>query len=251
MIASALEGFAGILRQFAPDLYGYIEHPVGPLEDDRVEGAHIAIESVLDASGLRDDTRAAAEAVLQMLIFRGEDGNAEDFDLSELLAPIKQRAGPFAALGGIPGLRGLVCEIPANELLTHPSELLERVSDQELRDSIRMTTALFSAIERVANVAKRVMVVVEKARTDERLRGDVRIDWCKPIVDGATAVANFLQSDLAPTILCSCALVNVFLIRNNPNTIADGASVTGSIATFASAIEQSNFAKKTIPALNS
>jgi hypothetical protein len=99
--------------------------------------------------------------------------------------------------------------------------VLNGVPDPELRDAARMTKALFDAVERVANVAKRVMEVAEKARRNERLRGDIRIEWFKSIVDGTTAVAKFLQSDLAPTFVAMGALGNVFLIRNNSNTLAD------------------------------
>jgi hypothetical protein len=250
VLAQELEGLASALRLFAPVLYACIERPIGPREDDRVEEAHTAIEQVLDASGLRAESRPAAEAILQLLIFRDEDGKAEDFDLSELLEPIRQRAGPFARLGGIPGLRGMVNEIPINALLTHPTRVLNGVPDPELRDAARMTKALFDAVERVANVAKRVMEVAEKARRNERLRGDVRIEWLKSIVDGTTAVAKFLQSDLAPTFVAMGALANVFLIRNNPNTLADSNMMMASITGFASLVEQSQIPKLKNASLN-
>ncbi len=250
ILAKELEGLASSLRLLAPVLYSCIERPIGPREDDRVEEAHTAIEQVLDASGVRAESRPAAEAVLQLLIFRDEDGAAEDFDLSELLEPIRQRAGPFARIGGVPGLRRMVLDIPINRLLTHPTQVLDGVTDQELRDSARMTKALFDAAERVANVAKRIMEVAEKARKDERLRSDVRIEWFKPIVDGTTAIAKFLQSDLAPTFIAMGALANVFLIRSNPNTLANGSVVTNSITGFASLVERSQIPNTENTALN-
>lgn len=249
-LAQELEGLASTLRLFAPALYACIERPIGPLEDDRVEEAHTAIEQLLDASGLKAESRPAAEAILQLLIFRDEDGKAEDFDLSELLEPIRQRAGPFARLGGIPGLRGMVNEIPINELLTHPKRVLDGVTDQELRAAARMTKALFDAAERVANVAKRILEVAERARRNERLRSDVRIEWFKSIVDGTTALAKFLQSDLAPTFVAMGALANVFLIRNDPNTLANSNIMTNSITGFASLVERSQIPQPENAALN-
>jgi hypothetical protein len=99
VLAQELEGLASALRLFVPVLYACIERPIGPREDDRVEEAHTAIEQVLDASGLRAESRPAAEAILQLLIFRDEDGKAEDFDLSELLEPIRQTRRPICTTG--------------------------------------------------------------------------------------------------------------------------------------------------------
>jgi len=82
------------------------------------------------------------------------------------------------------------------------------------------------------------------AKADERLRGDVRIDWCKTIVDGTTAIKKFLQSDFAPTILCTCALANAWLFRKDPKLIEGGKTVTSSISAFASIVERSNVSKK-------
>ncbi len=244
VIADSLEEFAALLRRLSAAVYSYVEHPVGPLDDDRIEGAHTAIESMLAASSLSDEWRPAAEAVLQILMFRDEEGHAEDFDLPELLAPIRQRAGPFAAIGGVVGIRRIVADIPINDLLTHPRKLIEAVSDEEFCDSVRMTVGLFSVIERVAKVADVVRAFVEKAKTDARVRGDVRVDWCKPIVEGATAITKFLQSDLAPTLICASALVNVWLIRRKPGTRDDANMMMGNIANFASVVENSSFAKR-------
>ena len=244
-IASELEAFAGLFRRIAAAVFDYVEHPVGPFDDDRLEGAHTAIESMLDGSSLTGEMRAAAEALLRILVFRDEDGNAEDFDLAELLAPIRQKAGPFAAIGnGMVGICAIVRDIPLNELLTHPRSLLEHVSDEELRQSARMSVNLFSAIERIAKIAPVILAVVDKARSNEATRGDARIDWCKPIADGAAAITRFLKSDLTPSLLCACALINVWLIRRDPNTPIGANLMTASITNFAQIVEQSSFANR-------
>lgn len=243
-IGSELDGFAALFRQIAATAYDYVEHPVGPYEDDRLDGAHMAIESMLDGSSLRGEVREFAEALLQMLVFRDEDGNAEDVGLAELLAPIREKAGPFAFIGnGLAGIRRVVREIPLNELLTHPRSLLEHVSDEELRQSARMSVPLFKAIERIANVAPAILTVVVKAQSNEQVRGDARIDWCKPIADGAIAITRFLQSDLAPSLLCACALVNVWLIRRDAETPMNANLVTSNLTNFAQIVEESSFAK--------
>jgi hypothetical protein len=247
-IASELEAFAGLFHRIAAAVFDYVEHPVGPLDDDRLEGAHTAIESMLSGSTLTGETRAAAEALLRILIFRDEEGNAEDFDLAELLAPIRQKAGPFAIIGnGMAGICKIVREIPLNALLTHPRALLEQVSDGELRQSARMTLPLFAAIERIAKVAPVILAVVEKARSHEKLRNYARIEWCKPIADGSAAVARFMQSEFTPSLLCASALLNVWLIRRDADALLGTSILTTQMADFAQIVEGSKFAKPKAP----
>lgn len=242
LIGETLEDVSKLFQQIAAALYTYVERPVGPLEDDRLDGAHAAIESTLDASGLRDEMRAAAEALLRILIFRDEQGDAEDVDLAELLEPIRQRAGPFTSFSGVSSICEAVSAMPLNELLTRPRQLLDQVTDEELLASTQATAGLFHAIERIANVANVIMEVVTKARGDERLRGDVRLDWFKAITDGARALTTFVQSDLAPSFICASALANVWLFRSDSNRLQGVHVMVNTMGTFASIVEQSSFA---------
>ena len=252
-IAEALEEFSALIRGFAPTLYPYIERPVGPFEDDRLDGAHTAIESVLDAGNIHDDLRAPAEAMLEILTFRDEDGNADDVNLAELLEPVRQRAGPFGRLGGIEGICGIVREIPLNELLTQPRKLLDAVTDDELRESARTFAGLFHSLERIANVASVIMNVIEKAKANETLRSDVRLDWLKPVTDGASLIKKQAQSELWATLLCGSALVNIWRIRKDPDSLIGLRTAIQTIDTLATMVEQTNFVKnekKSAPALN-
>jgi hypothetical protein len=246
-IGDALEEFAALFRRIAAGAYAYVEDPVGPLDDDRLDGAHTAVESALDTSGVNADFRPLVEALLQILVFRDEDGNAEDVDLPELLAPFREKAGPFAAISGIAGVRQIVADIPLNDLLTRPRTLLAEANDDELRRSLRMTVGFFNAMERLAKVANAILTVIGKAKSDDRLRDDVRVDWGKPIAEGATAISNLLQSDFAPVLTCASALVNVWLIRRKPDAELGADLVTGTINKFASTVEQSSFAPKKVP----
>jgi hypothetical protein len=243
LIGDELQAFADLFRHVAPAVYPYVERPVVPAEDERLDGAHAAIESTLDAMGLPPEWRPTVEAMLQLLVFREESGNAEDVDLAELLEPIRQRAGPFSAISGVAGICRIVHDIPLNEVLTNPRGLLARVSDQELQESTRRITSIFDALERVAKVTSIVMNVVKKARSNEDVRGDPRLDWFKPMMDAAKALTSLLHSDFTPAILCACAVTNVWLARENPNLQAEANVMVGSIAGFANLVEQSSFAK--------
>jgi hypothetical protein len=252
-VAEALEEFSGLIRGFAPTIYPYIERPVGPFEDDRLDGAHTAIESVLDAGNIHDDLRAPAEAILRILVFRDEAGNADDVDLAELLEPVRQRAGPFGRLSGVEGICSIVREIPFNELLTQPRKLLDAVTDDELRESTRTFAGLFRSLERVANVASVIMSVLEKAKANETLRSDVRLDWLKPVTDGASLIKKQAQSELGATLLCGSALVNIWRIRKDPDSLIGLRTAVQTIDTFATMVEHTSFAKKEKklpPALN-
>jgi hypothetical protein len=87
------------------------------------------------------------------------------------------------------------------------------------------------------------MNVVKKARSNEDVRGDPRLDWFKPMMDAAKALTSLLHSDFTPAILCACAVTNVWLARENPNLQAEANVMVGSIAGFANLVEQSSFAK--------
>jgi hypothetical protein len=244
LIAEMLEELSTVLRRFAPVLYGYVENPVGPLEDDRLAGAHAAIEATLDAANLRDDLRAPAEALLQILIFRDEAGNAEDIDLAELLEPVRQQAGPLASLGGgIVGICGIVREIPLNELLTRPRGVLDGVTDEELRISAQVSAGLLGAFERVAMVANKIVTTAEKARSDDRVRGDVRLDWLAPIANGASSIVKILQSDFGSSIVCALALVSIWRFRLDPKALDGSRTLVQTINAFASLVEQATYVK--------
>ncbi|MGB6519794.1 MAG: hypothetical protein WBE79_14955 [Candidatus Cybelea sp.] len=80
-IVDVLEAVPRSFQRFAPELYSYIENPVGPFD--------------------------VAQGLLQMLIFLDENGNVDEEGLPELLEPINVRMGPFAfsRIGdGNPGL---------------------------------------------------------------------------------------------------------------------------------------------------
>lgn len=243
-IGDALSDFASLFRQIAPAVYPYVERPVTPADEDRMEDAHTAVESTLEGWALSDEWRPVVEALLQVLIFRDEAGNAENIELAELLEPIRQRAGPFARFGTTNEICNIVREIPLNGLLTHPSDLLAQVSDEEFRSCARIITGLFGVIERVANVAKAVTRVVEKARSDERTSGDVRLDWFKPITEGTISMTKLLNSDFAAAIVCASALTHVWLARQNPGLQGGAATVMASIGGFASLVESSDIAKQ-------
>lgn len=243
-IAQGLEDFSGLIRGFVPTIYPYIEHPVLMSEDDRLEGAHTAIESVLDTGNLHGELRALAEALLRILVFRDEDGNADDVDLAELLESVRQKAGPFGRLSGIEGICSIVHEIPFNELLTQPRNLLDAVTDDELRESTRTFAGLFRSLERVADVASVVMSVLEKAKANEDLRGDVRLDWLKPITEGASLLKKQAQSEFGATLICGSALVNIWRIRKDPDSLIGLRTTVQTIDSFATLVEQTSFAKK-------
>jgi hypothetical protein len=252
-IAEALEEFSGLIRGFAPTLHPFIERPVELFEDDRLDGAHTAIESVLDAGNIHGDLRAPAEAMLRILAFRDEDGNADDVDLAELLEPVRQRSGPFGRLGDIRGICGIVREIPLNELLTQPRKLLDAVTDDELRESARTFAGLFRSLERVANVASVILGVLEKAKANESLRSDVRLDWLKPVAEGASLLKQQAQSELGATLLCASALVNIWRIRRDPDALIGLRTAVQTIDALATMVEQTSFGKnekKLTPALN-
>lgn len=239
IISDVFEGFARLWGQIASGVYSRVDRPVGPFEDSRLTGAHNAIDSMLNAAELTGASRPIAEALLRLLIFRDEDGNAENADLEEFLEPIRQQAGPFWHAGdGIIGLCRIVRDVPINELLTHPRALLEALSDDELRASIRMTVSLAAATERLSTVANVLVADVEKARANGW--NDVGPDWCKPVAKGAAKIARFIKSEEAPWVLCAIALVNVWLVRRDPDGVQPGmALLTGIIAGLAAAIEQS------------
>lgn len=220
LIGDGLEELPRLFRRVAPALYPYVEKPIGAFEDSRLKGAHDAIDAMLDAAGLTGDARAAAEALLQMLIFRDEDGNAENIDLGELLEPINRKMGAFAfsRLGdGIAGLCRVIRETPINELLTHPCALLDSVSDDEFRVSARAIRELSAAIQRFAEGATLV----------------------RPIAKRAAAIQKFLRSDEASWLLCAIALVTIWPVRRNPNARMEVGSLAATVAGFASRLEQS------------
>jgi hypothetical protein len=239
IIIEELERLALLFRSVASAAYGFVENPVGPLEDDRLEDAHTAIEAMLAGSNLSGEWRSSAEALLQMLIFRGEEGEAEDFDLPELLAPLRQRSGPFGTLMSVKSIGESFTTLPVNELLTHPRELLAAVTDDDLRLSAQTVNAMFSGIARVAELASVVLDVATLAQKDEKTRDDQRIGWCRTIAEGCKAITNILESDLAPSILCAVAVANVWMLRKDPNAMKNALFVGSTINNFADVVDES------------
>jgi hypothetical protein len=238
LIAEVFEGFSRLFSQLASGVYSHVERPVGPFEDSRIDGAHNAIDSMLDAADLNGPLRNAADALLQMLIFRDEDGNAENVDLEELLEPIRQQAGPFWLAGKeIIGLCSIFRDAPINEFLTHPRALLEAVSDGDLRASVQTIVNLAAAIELLAELATVIISHGEKARSAGW--NVVPLDWFKPLAKVAASIPRFIGSEEAPWLLCASALVNVSIIRRDPNAQAGIASLTASLGRLAAETGQS------------
>ena len=248
VIAEHLDAFSDLFRKIAPTIFPYVEHPVGPLDDDRLDDVHTAIEAMLDANNMQGEWRDAAEALLHLLTLRDEAGNADDTELAELIEPLRAKAGPFGRLGGgIAGLCGIVREIPLNGLLTKPRTLLDAVTDDELRACVRGYVRLFRAIERMANVATTMITTIDKAQSHPALRGNPRLSWCQPIADGTIWMTSLLQSELGDTLLCASALVNIWRVRLDPTALIGMQIATQSIETFAGLVEQFASAKKQQP----
>ena len=238
VIAERLETFAGLFRQIAPAIVPFVEHPVGPLDDERLGDLHAAIESMLDSNNVQEQWRAAAEALLQLLTLRDEEGNADNTGIAELLEPIREKAGPFGRLGGgIVGLCAIFREIPLNRLLTEPRALLAAVTDDELRACVRVNVRLFRAVERMANVARVMLATIDKAQSSGAIHGDPRVFWCQPIADGTVGMTYLLRSELGDTLLCASSLLNVWRIRLDPWALQGLQTVIQSIETFASLVE--------------
>lgn len=254
IIAASLDMFSGLFRKVAPTIFPFVEHPVGPHDDERLEDLHTEIESMLDSNNVRGEWRVGAEGVLRILTLRDEAGNADDTELAELIEPLRAKAGPFGRLGGgIVGLCSIVREIPLNGLLTQPRALLDAVTDDELRACVRENVRFFRAIERMANVASTMIATIDKALSkDVAFHSDPRFSWCQPIADGAIWMASLLQSELGDTLLCGSALVNVWRARIDPTALSGMQTATQSIETFAGLVEHFISTKKQQrPQLNS
>jgi hypothetical protein len=237
-IAEELESFASRFQSIAAAAYSFVENPVGAYDDDRLEGAHIAIESMLEGSQLRGEWRSAADGLLQVLVFR-DDEAVEFTDLPELIEPLRKRMGPFSSLFSASSIREAFVNLPVNELVTRPRDLLASVTDDELRQSAQVTLGMFNAIGRLAEVAQVVLLIADAAQKNEETRGDLRIDWFRVIAEGAKAVGKILKSDIAPSILSGAAIVNVWMLRNQPDSRANAHSVTSTFDTFTRTVEES------------
>lgn len=220
-------------------LYPYIAKPVMAHEDNRLDGAHTAIEAVLSVRGPKGETfiepaRSLAEALLRILIFRDESGDAEDVDFAELIEPIRERAGPFAFMAS--SLCGVVREMPLNELLISPGSLLDRFSDGELTKSANVFSKFLVAIEQLSRSA-RALVLNASSREAEN---DVRLTWGAPIAEGASWFSKQVQSDNRAWLISAASIIGAFHERNKPGALDDLAQLVRNIETLASVIEQFN-----------